>query len=221
MLSQTCQQFRDGYTIAGEHSHLGDCAACRAWAEKVSGLSRCRLDLPLPESLRNRLLVTVSPASPVTRIDPLPQLPVPGTLQQRLLAIPDQQAQAPSWLLKLRYGVAASLILTFVSVSALGSTINRGHQSALSWSQQLDQSLQAAKIRGQEALASAGETAAEVYGTARTTVINAPDQISSGLTGLSTRLIGLLGSLGSDSAHQQNQKETSNGDTANNANRPE
>jgi hypothetical protein len=217
MLSHTCQQFREGFTIDGEHSHLDDCSACRTWAEQVVELSRCRLELPLPAGLHSRLVTTV-PATPATGIDPLPQLPVPVALQQRLLAIPYQQAEAPpSWFLKVRYGVAASLLLTFVSVSALGSTINRGHKSALSWSQRLDRSLQNAKLRGQEALTDIGEATNQAYQKAHSTVTTAPDQISSGWTGLSTQLIELFRELGNDI----HQKEKSNGDSSNDTDRPE
>jgi hypothetical protein len=220
MLSQACHQCREGFPIAGEHSHIEECAACRAWAEKVADLSRCRLDLPLSEGLRNRLLsAAVNLASSAAVIDPLPQLPVPGLLRKRLLAIPDQQAMTPSsWFLKVRYGVAASLLFTFVSVSALGSTINRGHQSALTWSQRIDWSLQTAKIKGQESLTGIGETAAQLYGKTRAMVMTAPDQISAGLTGLSTQVIELVRDLGNDSIQQ---KEMSNGDNPNDSNRTE
>jgi hypothetical protein len=206
MLSQACHRFREELTADGEHSHAEHCSACRAWADVVTGLRQARLDRPLPEGLYSRLLST--PRTGSQGIEPLPQLPLPHSLQRRLIKIPDRQVKVPaSWLLKVRYGVAASLLLTFVSVSALGSTVSRGHQSAQSWSQRVDQSLRAAKIMGREALTALGTTAAEAYEKARDTTLDAPDQISSGWTGLSALVIELV----RDSEHRNHQKEIHNG----------
>ncbi len=175
-----------GYRLGDgdEASHLEDCRECREWVEAVTGPPALGADLPLPVGLQARLRRIGEPEV-ATRIERLPQVPLPDRLRRRLRQIPATRAQQtrgerpPIWILKASYGVAASLLLAMLSVQAMGSPlVGQGRQQAEMVSRHLEQTIQATEQQGRQALASLDKTAHASYQQASASLQDLLDQLA-------------------------------------------
>lgn len=192
MLSPACRRFRAAYSADLADPHQDQCPDCRSWAEQIAGLPQLRLDLPLPEELHAQLLAIPGPeARPKTpvaasRVEPLPQAPFPEGLRRQLLQIPktERSARPPLWITSSRYGVAASLLVTCLSISALGDTIHQGQRTTAAWSRTADQSIRTVNLKGQETLSLCEESLAGSYTKVQATMATWPDRATRAWHGL-------------------------------------
>lgn len=118
MLSFACLRFRARFEPGGVRlPHRGSCAACAAYAAAMERAAAVSVPVPGPlaAALRDIAGHQISVALPVARV------PVPGSLVDRLRAIPRQagRSRPPAWLRSPRYAIAASTLLT-VLFGALG-----------------------------------------------------------------------------------------------------
>lgn len=129
MLSFDCRRFRQEFTPGSGDPHRQGCPACDAYAtamERAAAVPK----LPMPESLRGQLRGVL----PFVRHDaprlPMPQAPLPDGLKDRLRGIARGRSrlEIPAWARNSRWAVAASYLLTVVSLSLLGDPVALGHR---------------------------------------------------------------------------------------------
>jgi hypothetical protein len=153
-VSFACRRFRAGFRPGDDQPHRRTCPECDAYAaalERAAGLR-----LPLPGSLRRRLLDLHAPMAenPADGAEaaprPLPQLPLPAGLRDRLLAVPARTgtSRPPQWVLSPRYAIAASYLAAVLLGATLGGPADLGRRFAHG----VEQTLEVAGSAGRERL---------------------------------------------------------------------
>jgi hypothetical protein len=178
MLSDRCLSFRENFETGTRDPHAETCPPCRAWVDEISRLRDFGTDLPLSERLRRRLenvhperdrsWESDSPAGVGTVGAfgmPLPQIPVPIDLRQRLRRIPAERGDGvlPRWVSRSRDLLAACCLLAMVLTAALGSPSPETLKTARSVSRDVTLKVQEAGTCGTRTLIGMGDALSRAF----------------------------------------------------------
>jgi hypothetical protein len=216
MLNWGCRRFRARFSPAepgAGAAHRGRCAECADYAQAIERAAAIRL--PLPARLRAELasLPTEAAGGLLPGRLPVPELPLPAALRFRLQAIPrivraerpervvpevKRREKPPAWITSPRYAIAASLLLTTLSASILGSLANRlpnlGARAAGFVSREVSPLVEARET-GEKELRTWNATAASRYGALRGGLDASVQTLHSRLSTLTHKEMGGLSNL--------------------------
>lgn len=134
MVKEDCRHFRRAFEPGRRGDHLAACAVCRAWAREIESLRSFGVDLPLPQTLRDRLCALRAKTPEIgdsACSERLPQVPFPAALAVKLRRIPLESRRQGGRIQPLpRSGemIAASLlfaILLTLGLARPASSANR------------------------------------------------------------------------------------------------
>ncbi len=162
-LPAECQKFQRLYEGGAGHEHPKTCDECRRFVEFVDGLRRLGMSTPLEDDLRARLRGLPAREDGLPAFPPVPQLPLPAALAERLRRIARQGAQElPIWIRSPRYAIAASYLLTILIGATLGNPAAWA-SSAGGRIETVGSALQQVRVSGKERWDGVEERAAENY----------------------------------------------------------
>lgn len=203
MLSWACRRFRARFTPGAAHPHRQACAECEAFAAALEQTARVRL--PLPTSLRSSLHAIAAREPGAVLAFPVPRVPLPEGLADRLRAIaPAGRPAPPEWIRNPRYALAASALLALLLGPFLTGAADRGRQALSAAKLEVRPLLDRAETGGRRELEKVRRTAAATYDTARESLADSLRRIDAGFSGLSIRLSNVVSEdlINTDPSHE-------------------
>jgi hypothetical protein len=182
MLNDRCLSFRENFEPGTRDPHAETCPPCRGWADEVSRMRDFGANLPLHDGLRFRLARLhpdedrawegAAPAD-IAAIGgtiraigtPLPQMPVPAELRQRLRRIPAERGDGvlPLWVSRSRDLLAACCLFALVVTAAVGRPSPESLKSARSVSRDMTLKVQEAGTCGTRTLIGMGDALSRAF----------------------------------------------------------
>jgi hypothetical protein len=175
MLSERCRSFRENWEPGMEEPHPQTCPECRAWADEISHMVDFGANLPMADGLRVRL-EGIQPGRTRSREEasqstigafgtPLPMIPVPVDLRQRLRRIPAERGDGvlPLWVSRSRDLLAACCLFALVITAAVGSPAPETLKTARSVSRDVTLKVQEAGSCGTRTLIGMGDALSRAF----------------------------------------------------------